>query len=73
MFIYTTLNHIKYVLPTPSGDTGIVRTLDVPVYLTECNDTTLHCLDRDGKTLSILIDNSGASRGLCLCLNLHLC
>ncbi len=49
----------RYVLPTPTGDTGIVRTLDVPVYLTECNDTTLHCLDRDGKTMSIMIDNSG--------------
>ena len=101
VFIYTTLNHIKYVLPTPTGyvtmrlqgaiasvassflrdrrrcitdwlgwvsvawrvgccsDTGIVRTLDVPVYATECNDTTLHCLDRDGKTLTIMIDNSG--------------
>ena len=41
------------------SDTGIVRTLDVPVYATECNDTTLHCLDRDGKTLTIMIDNSG--------------
>jgi hypothetical protein len=42
------------------SDNGIVRTLDVPVYATECNGTTLHCLDREGKTLSILIDPSGA-------------
>ncbi|PWA47929.1 WD40 repeat-containing protein [Artemisia annua] len=29
VFIYTTLNHIKYCLP--NGDNGIVKTLDVPV------------------------------------------
>ncbi|CAA7028288.1 unnamed protein product [Microthlaspi erraticum] len=28
VFIYTTLNHIKYCLP--NGDSGIIRTLDVP-------------------------------------------
>lgn len=39
-------------------DCGIVRTLDVPVYATECRGSTLHCLDRDGKTLSIMIDPS---------------
>ena len=31
--MYTTLNHIKYCLP--NGDHGIIRTLDVPVYLTK--------------------------------------
>lgn len=33
IFIYTTVNHVKYALP--SGDTGIIRTLDVPIYLTK--------------------------------------
>ena len=33
MLIYTTLNHIKYCLP--NGDSGIIRTLDVPVYITQ--------------------------------------
>ncbi len=28
VFIYTTLSHAKYLLPLPSGDSGIVRTLD---------------------------------------------
>ena len=33
MLVYTTLNHIKYCLP--NGDSGIIRTLDVPVYITQ--------------------------------------
>ncbi|KAI3962510.1 hypothetical protein MKW92_032008 [Papaver armeniacum] len=33
VFIYTTLNHIKYCLP--NGDSGIIRTLDVPIYMTK--------------------------------------
>ncbi|CAA7057516.1 unnamed protein product [Microthlaspi erraticum] len=33
VFIYTTLNHIKYCLP--NGDSGIIRTLDVPIYITK--------------------------------------
>lgn len=54
-FIYTTLNHIKYGLN--NGDTGIIRTLDVPVYLT-CitGGNTLHCLDREGKAKTIAVD-----------------
>ena len=33
VLVYTTLNHIKYCLP--NGDSGIIRTLDVPVYITK--------------------------------------
>ncbi|GJZ95208.1 coatomer subunit alpha-2-like protein [Tanacetum coccineum] len=33
VFIFTTLNHIKYCLP--NGDNGIIKTLDVPVYITK--------------------------------------
>ena len=33
VLVYTTLNHLKYCLP--NGDHGIIRTLDVPVYLTK--------------------------------------
>jgi hypothetical protein len=33
VLIYTTLNHIKYCLP--NGDNGIIRTLDVPLYITK--------------------------------------
>uniref|UniRef100_A0A7N0SZM6 Coatomer subunit alpha n=1 Tax=Kalanchoe fedtschenkoi TaxID=63787 RepID=A0A7N0SZM6_KALFE len=54
VFIYTTLNHIKYCLP--NGDSGIVRTLDVPIYITRVSGNTIFCLDRDGKSRAIIID-----------------
>ncbi|XP_051150876.1 coatomer subunit alpha-1-like [Andrographis paniculata] len=54
VFIYTTLTHIKYCLP--NGDNGIVKTLDVPVYITKIYGNTIFCLDRDGKNLPIIID-----------------
>ncbi|GAB2267669.1 hypothetical protein Dimus_002652 [Dionaea muscipula] len=54
VFIYTTLNHIKYCLP--NGDSGIIRTLDVPIYVTKVSGNTIFCLDRDGKNKAISID-----------------
>ncbi|KAI8339598.1 coatomer protein alpha subunit [Chlamydoabsidia padenii] len=54
VFLYCTLNHIKYALP--QGDSGIIRTLDQPVYLTRIKGKTLYILDRGGKARSITID-----------------
>lgn len=54
VFIYSTLNHIKYCLP--NGDSGIIRTLDVPIYITKVSGNTIFCLDRDGKNKAIVID-----------------
>lgn len=54
VFIYTTLNHIKYCLP--NGDSGIIKTLDVPIYITKVLGNKLFCLDRDGKCRVIIID-----------------
>ncbi|GBG90440.1 hypothetical protein CBR_g50687 [Chara braunii] len=54
VFVYTTLNHIKYCLP--NGDSGIIRTLDVPVYVTRVSGNSVFCLDRDGKNRVIQID-----------------
>ncbi|MBA0861913.1 hypothetical protein Goshw_002477 [Gossypium schwendimanii] len=54
VFIYTTLNHIKYCLP--NGDSGIIRTLEVPIYITKVSGNTIFCLDRDGKNKSVIID-----------------
>ncbi|XP_057975829.1 coatomer subunit alpha-2-like [Malania oleifera] len=54
VFIYTTLNHIKYCLP--NGDSGIIRTIDVPVYITKVSGNTIYCLDRDGKSRAIAVD-----------------
>ncbi|XP_054777832.1 coatomer subunit alpha-2-like [Prosopis cineraria] len=54
VFIYTTLNHLKYCLA--NGDSGIIKTLDVPIYITKVSGNTIFCLDRDGKTKSVVID-----------------
>mmetsp|Transcript_11360 Transcript_11360/g.13438 ORF Transcript_11360/g.13438 Transcript_11360/m.13438 type:complete len:1222 (-) Transcript_11360:338-4003(-) len=56
VFIYTTLNHIKYCLM--NGDSGIIRTLDVPVYITKVTGNQVYCLDRDGKNRMIQIDTT---------------
>ncbi|BAT94595.1 hypothetical protein LR48_Vigan588s001900 [Vigna angularis] len=54
VFIYTTLNHVKYCLP--NGDSGIIKTLDIPIYITKVSGNTIFCLDRDGKNRTIIID-----------------
>ncbi|MQL75538.1 hypothetical protein Taro_007921 [Colocasia esculenta] len=54
VFIYTTLNHIKYCLP--NGDSGIIRTMDLPIYITKVSGNNIYCLDRDGKNHVITID-----------------
>ncbi|TQE12039.1 hypothetical protein C1H46_002433 [Malus baccata] len=50
VFIYTTLNHIKYCLP--NGDSGIIRTLDVPVY---CMETPFIVWIEMGRTVPLLL------------------
>ena len=60
VFVYTTSNHIKYALT--SGDYGIIRTLDVPLYVAAARASKLFCLDRDAvpkvrsQSIEILID-----------------
>ncbi|RDX97786.1 Coatomer subunit alpha-1, partial [Mucuna pruriens] len=54
VFIYTTLNHIKYCLP--NGDSGIIKTLDIPIYITKVSGNIIFCLDRDGKKRTIVIN-----------------
>ena len=44
VFIYTTSNHIKYALT--AGDHGIIRTLDLPVYIVAVRGSRLYCLNR---------------------------
>jgi len=58
IFIYSTLNHVKYLLS--NGDTGIICTLDVPLYITRAVDKQLFCLDRECKTRILNIDNTEA-------------
>ncbi|XP_050227134.1 coatomer subunit alpha-2-like [Mercurialis annua] len=64
VFIYTTLNHIKYCLP--NGDSGIIRTLDVPIYITKVSGKTIFYLDRDGKSKHFDIDATEYMFKLCL-------
>lgn len=47
VLIYTTSHHIKYSLT--NGDHGIIRTLDLPVYLTRVKGT---CIGRSGEKKS---------------------
>lgn len=54
VLLYSTLNHIKYALP--QGDTGIIKTLEEPVYLTRVRGSTVNCLDRQGCPRTIAID-----------------
>ncbi|KAH7096636.1 coatomer subunit alpha-2 [Auriculariales sp. MPI-PUGE-AT-0066] len=56
VFVYSTLNHIKYALP--NGDNGIIRTLDQPVYLTRIKGKTIHCLDRSARPRTITVDST---------------
>ncbi|XP_033632852.1 coatomer subunit alpha-like [Asterias rubens] len=54
VFIYTTSNHIKYVIS--NGDHGIIRTLDVPIYITRVKGQNVYCLDRECRPRILSID-----------------
>lgn len=56
VFVYTTSNHIKYALT--AGDHGIIRTLDLPVYIVALRGSKLYCLDRDASPIEIAIDQT---------------
>jgi coatomer protein complex subunit alpha (xenin) len=45
IFIFTTVNHVKYVLTT--GDSGILRSIDTTHYAAAAAGGRLHTLDRD--------------------------
>lgn len=54
VFVYTTLNHVKYLLP--NGDSGIIRTVDTPIYITAVRGNRIHCLDRECQCQLFAID-----------------
>ena len=64
VFVYSTLNHIKYILP--NGDCGIIRSLDEVVYIARVQKGTVYCLDRNMKVLTIPIDSTEYSFKLAL-------
>ena len=49
---------ITNVLRTVSlcSDSGIIRTLDLPIYITLVRGTTVYCLDREAKTRALVVD-----------------
>jgi coatomer protein complex subunit alpha (xenin) len=54
VLVYATLKHVKYMLP--SGDIGVLRSLDEPVYMIKADGDALLCVDRDGNLKSLQID-----------------
>ncbi|KAK6970166.1 coatomer subunit alpha [Biomphalaria glabrata] len=54
VFVYTTSNHIKYALT--NGDHGIIRTLDLPIYITRIKGNSVYCLDRECRPRVLSID-----------------
>ncbi|KAI6116323.1 coatomer WD associated region-domain-containing protein [Pisolithus sp. B1] len=69
VFIYSTLNHIKYCLP--QGDQGVICTLDNPVYLTRIKGKTAYCLDRSARPRTITFDPTEYRFKLALLRNNH--
>ncbi|KAG7539905.1 Coatomer WD associated region [Arabidopsis thaliana x Arabidopsis arenosa] len=64
VMIYTTLDHIKYCLP--NGESGIIQTLDVPMYVTKVSGNRVFCLDREVRIRIIHIDATDYSFKLSL-------
>lgn len=56
ILLYSTLSQVKYMLP--SGEKGIVRSLDSPVYLVAYRKDTLYAFNRDNQFISIEINPS---------------
>ncbi|EDV25681.1 uncharacterized protein TRIADDRAFT_24616 [Trichoplax adhaerens] len=56
VFIYSTNNHIKYCLR--NGDSGIIRTIDLPLYITLVRGSNVYCLDRSCKIKILPINNT---------------
>ncbi|XP_069119880.1 coatomer subunit alpha-like isoform X1 [Argopecten irradians] len=54
VFVYTTSNHIKYALT--NGDHGIIRTLDLPIYITRIKGNSVYCLNRECVPGRLVID-----------------
>ncbi|KAI0559894.1 Coatomer subunit alpha WD40 repeat containing protein [Gracilaria domingensis] len=54
VLLYTTLNHLKYCLP--NGDSGIVSTLQQPIYLTRVRGPAVCYLDREATPGILPID-----------------
>ncbi|OMJ25613.1 Coatomer subunit alpha [Smittium culicis] len=54
VLLYTTLSHLKFLLK--HGDSGTIKTIDSPIYLTGIRGKTVHCLDRNATPQKFVID-----------------
>lgn len=64
VFVYVTLNHVKYVLP--NGDRGILRGLESPIYITRVKSPNLFYMDREMRSKALEIDTTEAEFKLAL-------
>ncbi len=64
IFVYCTLNHVKYIIS--NGDKGIIRSLDVPLYIVRTAGMHMFCLDRETRTRVLDIDIGEAKFKLAL-------
>jgi len=56
VLVYSTLNHMKYCLP--NGDTGIICTMETPIYLTAIIGESVFFLDREAKNKAMIINST---------------
>ena len=56
VLLYNTMNQLKYLLP--SGEGGIVRSLDEPVYLVAVSGRVVKAFTRKGDLISFAIDST---------------
>lgn len=56
VFVYATINHFKYLLPT--GEHGVLRSVHEPLYIVSLERDTLYCLDRTGKMRTVELDGT---------------
>lgn len=54
VLLFTTLNHLKYCLP--NGDSGVVKTLDSPLYLSKAAGGQVVALDREARVRVMPLD-----------------
>lgn len=54
VLLYSTLNHIKYVLL--NGDRGTIKTLENTLYITKVSGNSCYCLNRKGEVEAFTID-----------------
>ena len=54
MLLYSTLSQVKYLLP--SGEKGVVRSLDDPIYLASIRGNTIYAFNRENSIVKLQID-----------------